>query len=317
MEIVLALGSALAYGVSDFTGGVLSKRAHVFTVILISQLVSCALLLLALPVWAGSFSGDALGWGAAAGVMGVSGAALLYRGLAIGRMGVVAPITAVLAAAIPLTFGLITGERPGSVALIGVIVGLVAVVLISMSPEPVSEGGDTSRESGESGGARGPGGAREHHGHQKHRVPQAIAREALSRPARGIAEAVGAGVGFGLFFILLERTPTDSGLWPLVGTRISMLAAVGLLVAIGSASLRPPTGTGQVLILLGVTNLGADLLFLLATRSGLLSLVAVITSLYPAATVALARVLLNERMVRQQLIGVALAAVSVTLIALR
>jgi drug/metabolite transporter (DMT)-like permease len=314
MEIVLALGSALAYGVSDFTGGVLSKRAHVFTVILLSQVISCVLLLLALPFWEGSFPREALGWGSAAGVMGVAGAALLYRGLAVGRMGVVAPITAVLAATIPLTFGLITGERPGSVAFIGVIVGLVAVVLISMSPEPASDGGDAYRESFESRGASGTRGPREH---RENRVLDAIAKGPVSRPAQGIPEAVGAGLGFGLFFILLERTPTDSGLWPLVGTRISMLATMGLLVAIGSASLRPPEGTVQALILLGVTNLGADLLFLLATRSGLLSLVAVITSLYPAATVALARVLLNERMVRQQLIGVAFAAASVTLIALR
>ena len=281
MEIVLALGSALAYGVSDFTGGVLSKRAHVFTVILVSQLVSSALLLIALPFWDGLFSWEALQWGAAAGLAGMTGAALLYRGLAIGRMGVVAPITAVLAAAIPLAFALAVGERPGLTALIGVVVGLIAVVLVSSSADAAA-----AKTSARFGGS-------------------------------GVAEALGAGVGFGLFFILLERTPHESGLWPLAGARVSMIALVVLLVAIARAPARPPAGMGGTLVLLGVTNLGADLLFLLATRTGLLSLVAVITSLYPAATVALARVVLDERMVKQQLVGVVCAAFSVALIALR
>lgn len=288
MEIVLALGSALAYGVSDFTGGVLTKKAHVFTVILLSQLVSSAILILALPFWDGSFSWRAVQWGAAGGVAGMAGAALLYRGLAIGRMGVVAPITAVLAAAIPLSFALAVGERPGSVALIGVVVGLVAVVLISSSPEP--DPTDAAVETSPS--------------------------TSMLSGGRGVVEALGAGAGFGLFFILLERTPGESGLWPLVGTRVSMVAFVALLAAVAGASIRPSTGLGRSLILLGIINLGADLLFLLATRTGLLSLVAVTTSLYPAATVALARVFLNERMVQQQLIGLVCAALSVTLIAL-
>ena len=289
MEIILALGSALAYGIADFVGGVLTKRAHVFTVILLSQLISSAILVLVLPFWEGPFSWLALQWGAAAGVAGMSGASLLYRGLAIGRMGVVAPVTAVLAAAIPVSFGLAVGERPSAIALIGVVVGLIAVVLISRAPEPVSVNPTSESQ------------------------PPSLVRPG----AQGVVEALGAGVGFGLFFILLERAPNESGLWPLAGTRISMLAAVALLAAIAGASLRPAAGMGLSLVSLGFVNLGADLLYLLATRQGLLSLVAVITSLYPAATVALARAFLDERMVKQQLLGVAGAVLSVTLIALR
>jgi drug/metabolite transporter (DMT)-like permease len=221
-------------------------------------------------------------------VAGIAGAALLYRGLAIGRMSVVAPITAVLAAVIPLSFGLAMGERPGSLALMGVLVGLAAVTLISRSPEPDF--------------ANGP--------------------EETPTPARswlggqGVVEALGAGVGFGLFFILLERAPDDSGLWPLAGTRISFIACA-LLAAVAGVTTRPSTGMVHSLVWLGFINLVADLLYLLATRAGLLSLVAVITSLYPAATVALARVVLDERMVKQQLVGVVCAALSVTLISLR
>jgi drug/metabolite transporter (DMT)-like permease len=288
MEILLALGSAIAYGVSDFTGGVLSKRAHVLGVILLSQLVSSAILILVLPFWDGVFSWRAVQWGAAAGVAGMSGAALLYRGLAIGRMGVVAPITAVLAATVPVSFGLAIGERPGPAALIGIVVGLVAVVLVS------SAGGPNFAD----------------------RASQTPPLSLMRPGGSGVVEALGAGVGFGLFFILLDRAPEESGLWPLAGTRISMVASVSVLAAIAGASIRPAAEMVRSLIWLGFINLGADLLYLLATRGGLLSLVAVITSLYPAATVALARAFLNERMVQQQLLGVGFAALSVTLIAL-
>ncbi len=286
MEIILALGSAIAYGVSDFTGGVLTKRAHVLNVILLSQLVSCVILIFALPFWDGSFSWEALQWGTAVGVAGMAGAALLYRGLAIGRMGVVAPITAVLAAVIPLSFGLAVGERPGWLSLVGVGIGLVAVVLISSSSEPETATGVTDGE------------------------------PLLSSGGQGLVEALGAGAGFGLFFILLERAPDGSGIWPLAGTRISMIGVVALLAALTHAPFRPGMGMVPSLVWLGFINLSADLLYLLATRAGLLSLVAVITSLYPAATVALARGFLGERMVKQQLLGMVFAALSVSLIAL-
>jgi drug/metabolite transporter (DMT)-like permease len=288
MEIVLALGSAFAYGVSDFTGGVLSKRANVLTVVLVSQLISTAIALFVLPFWGGAFSWPALGWGAAAGAAGMAGAACLYRGLAIGRMGVVAPITAVLSAAIPVAFGLVTEQRPDAIALTGVGIGLAAVVLISRAPEPASDTRATHSAPAVSGNSGG----------------------------QGIAEAFGAGLAFGLFFILLDNSPGGSGIWPIVGTRLSEVLCAAILVVITGAPIRAPNGTSTGLVLLGFSNLGADLLYLLATRRGLLSLVAVITSFYPAATVALARIVLKERMVRQQSFGVAFAALSVTLIAL-
>lgn len=287
MEIVLALASATAYGVSDFIGGFVTKRAQVFSVVLASQLVSVGILVVVVPFWEGAYSADAMYWGVAAGVGGLSGAALLYRGLAVGRMGVVAPVTAVLAAAIPVIFGLATGERPSTIGIAGIVVGLGAVVLISSSPEPAA----ADREEF---------------------PPPALVRPRLA----GVAEAFGAGASFGLFFILLDRAPDDSGIWPLVGTRVSLLAGAALMVLVAGAAPRA-AGLGRPVIVLGFINLVADLLFLLATREGLLSLVAVITSLYPAATVALARAVLKERMVKQQLVGVAFAAVSVTMIALR
>lgn len=291
MEILLALGAAVAYGVSDFAGGVLTRRAHVLVVFLLSQLVSFALLAAAVAGWAGAVSRPGVAWGLVAGLAGVVGTSLLYQGLATGRMSVVAPITGVLGAGVPVLAGLAAGERPGPPALIGIVLGMVAVVVITRAPDDPA---------GTAAGA-GPG----------TRAPAAAARA-----RQALLCAFGAGIGFGLFYVLLARSPAGSGLWPLLGTRISLVASLALAVAVSRRSLRPPAGMGLGLAGLGVVNTMADLLFLLASRSGLLSLVAVITSMYPAVTVALAWLALRERIAGAQLAGLALAAVSVGLIAL-
>jgi drug/metabolite transporter (DMT)-like permease len=291
MEILLAMAAAGSYGVSGFTGGVLTRRAHVFVVFLLSQLVSSALLLLVVTFWADAISWSAMSWGAAAGLAGVVGTSLLYQGLAIGRMSVVAPITAVLAAGLPVLFGVAAGERPGPAALIGVVMGLIAVVLITRAPDPAAIKTGANRA-------------------------DTLAVRIPARSRQAIICAFGAGIGFGLFFVLLQRSPVDSGLWPLLGTRISLVASLGLAVAIRGLSVRVPADMRLSLVGLGIVNTAADLLFLLATREGLLSLVAVITSMYPAATVALAALVLRERIARRQAVGLVIAAASVALIAL-
>ena len=290
MEVVLAVGAAIAFGASDFVGGLLSRRAAVFSVVLVSQVVSLVGVLAALLLWETGFSAEALGWGAAAGIAGAAGASALYRGLSIGRMGVVAPISGVLAAVIPVVFGLAFGERPGAIAVVGVALGLVAVTAVSRQPDPVAAA-----------------------------APASISDDPVpgdTRSRRGVLEGLAAGVGFGLFFVLLERSPSDSGLWPLAGMRVSIIVLVGCIVVI--AGLGVEIGSRSIVRLgaLGLLNVIADLLYLLATRHGLLSLVAVITSLYPAVTVLLARSILHERMDRSQVVGLVLAVVSVVLIAL-
>jgi uncharacterized membrane protein len=283
VEIVLALCAAAAYGASDFTGGVLSKKTAVLVVVLLSQMISLVLLLVVAPFWKGDVSSVAFGWGAAAGVAGAAGAALLYRGLAVGRMSVVAPISGVLAAAIPVVFGFGLGERPAALSLAGVGLGLIAVITVSRAPDAPD--------------------------------PSAVPAGASRGRQRGILDGVGAGIGFGLFFVALERSPEESGLWPLVGTRFSMIAVVGSLALVGRVAIALRSGSLPSFAGLGVINVLADLLYLLATRRGLLSLVAVITSMYPAATVALGRWFLNERMTGQQLFGLGVAAASIALIA--
>ena len=276
MAIALGLAAALTYGAADFFGGLATKRSNEFSVVVCSQFIGSSLLVISIPFFLDApFSAEALYWGMGAGFAGLLGVLLLYRGLARGRMSVVAPTTGVLAASSPVVAGLLLGERPGALSLTGVAVALVAVVLVSTSPE---HGGERSGYS-------------------------------------GFREAAGAGVAFGAFFILLSLAGDDSGLWPLIGARIASLGGGLLFALVAQRSLSPERGTLGLIAGAGVLDVAANLFYLLATRSGLLSLVAVLTSMYPGATVVLARFVLAERLHRLQLIGLGCAAVGVALIA--
>jgi drug/metabolite transporter (DMT)-like permease len=286
VAVFLGLLASVAYGVADFIGGVVSRRNHVFTVLLWGQFVGIAWVLAALPFLAGGPpTASALLFGAGAGVGGSFGAAALFRGLARGRMGVVAPVTAVLAASLPVLFGLVTGERPTPTALLGVVVALGAIALVSTAPQP--------------GEAHGRG---------------AVLRARLV--AEGLPEAVAAGLCFALYFVLISLVPDDSGLWPILGVRISSLVIAGGIVVGAGIHLRPVVGTTAAVLLGGFVGTAADYVFLLSSRLGLLSVVAVLASLYPVTTVVLARTVLKERMGGVQLAGLLLAGTGVVLITL-
>lgn len=303
MAIVLGLAAAVVYGAADFAGGLATRRTPALTVVVLSQLMGLVILVVALPVVATGppLPGD-LARGGLAGVGGGIGVALLYRGLAVGRMSVVAPITAVGAAALPVAWGLVSGERPGVGALVGVVVALVAVVLVSAAAP--AEARDVV--------AAGPGvGVAVRPGTTARGDVLVRARAALGP---GILEAVVAGLAFGVFFILLGGTSPDAGLWPLLGARTSILVA-GAAAAVSRTSLRPAPGQLPRIALAGVLDMGANVLYVLAARQGLLSLVAVLVSLYPASTVLLARVVLGERLAGLQRAGLALAAAGIALIA--
>lgn len=278
MAIVLGLAAALTYGAADFLGALATKTTKVFTVVLVSQVLGSGLLILVLPFFLESSApAAALAWGAGAGVAGAVGVALFYQGLAVGRMGAVAPITGVEAAAVPVIFGLLTGERPSPLAFAGVLVALGAVALVSSSPQ-IEDSPASSRR----------------------------------RLQPGIGLAIAAGIAFGAFFILLDQAGDDSGLWPLVGARVSSLVTIVVAMLAGDGFERPQRSALPAIAGAGLLDVAANLFFLLATRHGLLSIVAVLTSMYPATTVVLARLVLDERFHRTQLIGLALAALGVT-----
>lgn len=287
MAIFLALAAAATYGGADFLGGLVTRKVPVVSVVLLSQLAGGLLLVFLFPFAdSGPLDPEAVSWGAASGVAGAFGVVLLYRGLARGRMSVVAPITAVEAASVPVIFGLVTGERPTSPALVGVVLALIAVALVAMSPDP-----DRAAKDDETAGT------------------------GLFPLAPGVAEAMGAGLMFGAFFILLKQGGASSGLWPLFGARISSFAIIATAALVRRPSFRTDRNTAIGIAGSGVLDLTANLLYLLASRRGLLSLVAVLTSMYPASTVLLARVVLGERLTVLQTIGLGMAATGIVLIA--
>lgn len=291
MAALLALVSAICYGISDFSGGLAARRVPATAVVLVSNGLSLVLALLAVGVLPGStYSAGDMAWGAMAGVVGLLGVVLLYRGLAIGPMSVVAPLTAVLSALVPVAVGTIRGERPGTLAAIGVAMAIPAMVLIGREPR--------RRAAGETG--------------------ESSATAPLSRGA--VVSALSAGVSFGGFFVLLAQTSSNGGAWPLVPQRA---ASVAILLGISATAIvrgSPALPRGRTLglaAIAGATDFAANLAYVLATHRGLLALVAVISSLYPATTLLLARGVLGERLARQQAGGLMLAAAAVALIALR
>ncbi|MER7502926.1 DMT family transporter [Nonomuraea pusilla] len=272
--VILATACALVYGTADFFGGLATRRSRVLAVVALSQVAGLALILALLPLLPGRFGGEDVLWGLAAGVSGAAGLVLFYRALATGVMSVVAPTTAVTSAALPVVFGLATGERPPFWALVGVVLALGSVLLVSQSP-----GGGESASAG------------------------------------SVLAALAAGAGFGGFFILLALAQKEAGLWPLVGARLSSISVVLLLALATRRALRPSPGGLRVIVAAGTLDMAANVLYLLAKQHGLLSLVAVLVSLYPASTLVLARQVLGERLHAVQLAGVACALGAVALIA--
>jgi drug/metabolite transporter (DMT)-like permease len=278
VAVVLALSSAVVYGASDFLGGLASRRATVFGVVALSQLTGLVALLALLPWLGGPVTGADLGWGAAAGLVGATGLLVFFRALSRGVMSVIAPITAVTAAAVPVLAGLFGGNRIGPVAGGGILLALIAVVLVS------AEGG--------------------------------LGQLRAARPANLSAPLV-AGTAFGFFFVLLDRTSADAGLTPLVATRIASFLLVILVTLVGRRSLRVGRAALPFVLASGVGDMTANALFLLATQQhGQLAITGVLASLYPMSTVVLAQSLLRERLVRAQFAGLAAAIGAVVLITL-
>ncbi len=248
-----------------------------FAVAIISQAVGFAILLVIVPFFHGHASPIDYVWGLLAGICGGLGLALLYHALSIGKMGVVSPITAVLAASLPVIVGVVRGEHLVLAQAIGIGAALLAVILISLSSEP-----DGKREFA----------------------------------TAGVREAIFSGIVLGGFYLFLARAGPHAGLYPLITARIGSIVFLLLVALALRQSVRPARGAIGLIALAGSIDMTANALYVLATFAGYLSIAAVLTSLYPASTVLLARVVLKERLQRVQWIGIALALVGVGLIAI-
>ena len=256
MSVPIALPTAVAYGVADFAGGLAARRAPVLVVTAVVQAGRAGRLLPVVVPGGRASVGCGAAWSAAlAGIAGAAGLLLYLRALAVGPMGVVAPLSAVVGAGLPLAVGAAGRGAPGS-------------------------GGRCSRWSSRWWPScwrrRAPGRTRPRHG-----------------PLLGLA----AGVGFGLFFVGLDATPPDSGLWPLLAGRVVTVTLLGRAAACAAPPLGGPART-RLMVVCGVCDTAANVRFLLATRLGDLGVSAVVVSLYPVVVVLLARVVLGERLTR-------------------
>lgn len=276
MSDALAVLASISYGAADFLGGLAARRGStVFSVVVVSQSVGLVLLLACLPFLPES-SPTAIdfAWGGASGFAGGIGLALLYRGLSSGVMSVVAPVTAVCAVVVPVIVGLALGERPSGAASIGILVAILAIVLISRTGSV----------------------------------------EVGKRAATGLATAVGSGIAIGVFLVCLERTGSSAGLWPLVAARVVSVSLFALAGWFSRENLAPRRDSMPIVGGGGALDMFANVLYLLAVRRGSLAIVATLTSLYPASTILLARIVLRERLRLVQGVGVVGAAVAVVLI---
>jgi len=324
LTVVLGLAGALVYGAADFLGGLASRRISALRVTALAALSGVVLLAVAAVVVGGEWSREALFWGALSGVTGAGAIALLYACLAIGPMSILSPLTAVISAIVPMTWGLVTGERLGAIAYPALGLALIAVVLVGFVPE----------------------------------------KGAVRPSLRGLLMATGSGALIGAFYILIDQTPDDSGLVPLVANRVVnatlMITVIVVLAVIAgrrhvsardaplailegthgaphalggatpapgrpgttllrasAAALRGGWRAGFWLAVgCGVLDAAANAIVLIGLRLGDLTVVSVLTALYPAGTILLAAVVLRERIARLQWVGLVLALAASAMLSL-
>jgi drug/metabolite transporter (DMT)-like permease len=277
LTALLALSAAITFGASDFAGGLAARRAPALAVSWLAQAAGLLVLIPGLLLLSGVASPAAFAAGAVGGVAGACGLVLYFRGLAIGPMGLAAPLAGVAGAVLPVTIGLSSGERPGGLAAVGIALGLGAVVLA------------TGRD-----------------------LTAGVDRAA----GRGPLLALLGGIGFGVFFVALDVSPADSGLWPLVGARAASIVLLGAALVWRRTSVPRDRRFVALAVATGALDMVANVLFLAAARAGMLSLAALITSLYPVVVAGLAHGLLRERLDRLQWTAVGACLGAVGLIAI-
>ena len=276
VAVFLGLVTAVLFGSADFFGGISAKKTSVLNVVAFAHLIGLIGATAIAPFIAEQFGWQDFAIGIASGAFGGIGVALLYRGLAIGPMVVVAPLTAITSAAVPAIWGVLGGERLAALGWVGVAVALVAIGLISM-PADADDAPIT---------------------------------------ASIVGQSLLAGACFGAMFILFDAVGEETAPWPIVGARLmTSTVLLGFILTARREGLSTVKPAMLPIVLTGLFDTGSNVIFLFATNLGDLSVVAVLSSLYPAATVVLARFWLGEKMSRLQLTGMSLALLATALIA--
>lgn len=285
LTVIIGTTSALVFGAADFLGGLAARRMSAVLTTAIAATTGLVVFSLTLPFLGGNWSRDAVMLGAASGVAGAVAIGLLYACLAIGPMSILSPLTAVVSAIVPLTYGLVGGERLGPIGYVALAIALVAIVLVGFVPE----------------------------------------KNAVRPSLRGVTMAIGSGIAIGVFLILIDATPADSGIVPLVVNRATnstiMFTLVGVLAII---AVRRGTGPAHgvwrsglaLAVACGVLDAIANAGLLLGVRLGELSVISVLTALYPAGTIILAAIVLKERIAWLQYVGLVFAIGAAAMLAL-
>ena len=328
--VPLGLSSGLCWGAADFFGGIQSRRLPALTVAFWSQLAGALALAIALAIEGVRPAATGIAWGLAAGVGSGCALVLFYRSLAEGTMSIVAPISA-CGAIIPVAAALLTGNEPGTLAVLGVLATVLGVVLVSRPHTPPRPASPTAERDPLSPGSAASAGSSASPGSPGSPGSPASAGSAGRSGRRVVAMALGSALGFGLFYVFVDAGAAStagtaaaagtagshgSPLWVIAGARMSSLAILSMIALVSRRSaLRWPGRRIGAVALVGLGDTGANLLFAYAATTGNLAVVGVLGSLYPVATVVLARWLLGERLSGGQNAGVILALTGVGLLA--
>lgn len=276
LAVILAVGAALGWGTADFLGGLKSRSVAMLAVLLVTQTTALLLLIVVVAAFGEPLPEPRfLSYAAAAGLAEGLGVAALYRGLAVGTMSLVAPVASV-APAVPLVAGLLLGEVPGAIQVVGLVLAVIGVVLTSC----------------------------------RERLPGRGQRKVASSTLYGLLSAA----GFGVFFVALDAASEASIPWALFVARLSAVLALFLFALSGRFSLVPRRADLPLLLLIGVLIVAADAMYATATTLGLLGIVAVLGALHTVVTIGLARLFLRERIARWQQFGIAACIAGVLII---
>jgi drug/metabolite transporter (DMT)-like permease len=292
LTAILGLLTAITYGSADFFAAIASRKVRVVVVTAVASLSGLIVLLLLLPLMGGIFSEQAIFWGLMGGFSSVVALLALYASLALGPISIISPLGALVSAIVPAAIGVsLLGESFSILGWVAIALALVAVVLVGFVP-PSSD----------------------------------ASKEVLMPKPRAIALAIIAGAGIGVAVTSLARSPADSGIAPIIVMRTTAALLLGLVVLFGVLRGKKAAAEGNnepltsrvwlTVAAAGVLDAGANIFFTLASRSGTLTVVGVLTALYPLGTILLARLVLKEHVANTQKVGIAISLTASLLLAL-
>ncbi len=278
LSIILGLTSALTWGAADFTGGLVSRKTGPYRAVFFGEVIGlAAILMVAVIVGEPLLTGQAWLLAMAAGMLGTTGLLLLYYSMTKGLMSIAAPVSALLAAALPVIVGTLTEGPPGLVTYLGFVLALVAIWLISQSQLGVKD---------------------------------------ILTHISDLRLPLLAGIGFGLFFVLMHAAARTGACWPIVAARLGGMLIITVYMLLRKESWGVPKGVSRLVVLNGLLDAGGNLFFILAGQLGRLDIAAVVSSLYPGSTVVLAGIILKERLSHTQWIGILAALLAIILLTL-